>query len=84
VHNSELASAINLFPNPATNTLNVASGFSAFNSITFTNPMGQKVARMNINGNNNAIDISSFAPGVYIADIELQNGAHTFKQFRRD
>ncbi len=66
-----------LYPNPATNVLNVKGDFDSNESITIYNMLGQAVLRKAVSSNNESIDIASLANGVY--NIYFNNAKVTYK-----
>lgn len=76
IENIELES-VSMFPNPASGhiSLQIPDGVS-LQKVTFYNVLGQKVKQT---GNVNNWDVSSFANGVYLLDVETNYGV---KQLR--
>lgn len=54
-----------LYPNPATNVINVKGDFDANESVVVFNMLGQIVFRKAITTNDESIDISSLSSGIY-------------------
>lgn len=76
----------NLFPNPATNVVNV--NLSQFEDEVFTlkvfNNLGQEVYRkeyLNLEEYIEKLDLSQYNNGIYMINIELQNGTVLNKKF---
>lgn len=67
------ASRVVLFPNPASNTLNVTEAMQTY---TIYNMLGNKV----LEGTGQAIDISSLSEGVYMAAL-TNDGKNTVEKF---
>lgn len=66
-----------LYPNPATNVLNVKGDFDNNESITIFNMLGQTVLRKAIITNDESIDISSLASGIY--NVYFNNAKASYK-----
>lgn len=67
---SELAQGLAIYPNPATNVLNIQSSNEAVNSIQIVDMVGKVLfSEENINTNNRSVDISSYAQGIYFVNI---------------
>ena len=71
----------NVYPNPATDMINVASSMNADAMITFTNLAGQtvKVVNTNLATGNNSISINDLNSGVYFCTVEANGFSHTTK-----
>ena len=67
----------NVFPNPATNLLNInnASGNAGNASYTITDVPGRTILSGNFSGSTQQVDISRLIPGNYILKIETDNGS---------
>jgi hypothetical protein len=66
-----------LYPNPTANTLNVKGDFDADESITIYNMLGQTVLRKAITSNDESIDVSGLAKGIY--NVYFNNAKATYK-----
>lgn len=66
-----------LYPNPATNVLNVKGDFDSNESITIFNMLGQTVLRKAVTTNDESIDISSLAAGIY--NVYFNNAKASYK-----
>lgn len=66
-----------LYPNPATNSLNVKGDFDANESVTIFNMLGQSILRKELNSNDESIDVSTLAKGIY--SIYFANAKATYK-----
>lgn len=66
-----------LYPNPATNVLNVKGDFDSNESITIFNMLGQTVLRKAVTNNDESIDISSLASGIY--NVYFNNAKVSYK-----
>lgn len=69
-----LNSDIRLFPNPATDVLNI-SGLTETSKVSVFNLLGQKV----LTSDSNAINVSSLSNGMYIVNIEDENASKTLR-----
>lgn len=66
-----------LYPNPATNVLNVKGDFDSNESITIFNMLGQTVLKKAITTNDESIDVSSLASGIY--SVYFNNAKVSYK-----
>lgn len=66
-----------LYPNPATTVLNVKGDFDSNESITIYNMLGQTVLRKAVTSNEESIDISSLASGIY--NVYFNNAKASYK-----
>lgn len=71
----------NVYPNPASETIYVASSMDADAVVTFTNLAGQTVKVINkaLSSGNNSINISDLNSGVYFCTVEANGYKHTSK-----
>lgn len=63
---------ITLFPNPATNYINITAPEN-FTKVEITNVLGQQVLTKNLSNNSEAIDISNLQSGTYLVKTYTQN-----------
>ena len=63
-----------LFPNPATDILNITSS-ETISEIEIVNVMGQVVKRIEVNSDNAVCDVEELKAGVYVVRIHTLNGA---------
>lgn len=72
---------ISLYPNPANSVINIAVVQSTAQPDTYTvyNSLGQTVGSGKVTGNNQQINISSYAAGVYFVKVEGANAAQTLQ-----
>jgi hypothetical protein len=66
-----------LYPNPATSSLNVKGDFDSNENVTIFNMLGQVVLKKAITSNDESIDISSLAKGIY--SVYFNNAKATYK-----
>jgi hypothetical protein len=66
-------SKVQVFPNPATDVINVVSDLNV-KSITLVNYVGQMVYNQNVNSNNIQINVSNYVTGMYFVTIETIEG----------
>lgn len=80
---SEMAFGIkNIYPNPATNTINIAYNTYEQVDIVFADVLGQEVKRVKSDTNNNGIqhsrvDLNSISKGIYFVTISSKNKKST-------
>ncbi|MFO7657341.1 MAG: T9SS type A sorting domain-containing protein [Bacteroidales bacterium] len=67
--------ALNLYPNPVQNTINIKGDFSTHSYYTIVNLAGTIIARGTVM--KNTIDVSRLTPGFYIIFVETDSGLHT-------
>ncbi|MFZ4679541.1 MAG: T9SS type A sorting domain-containing protein [Flavobacterium sp.] len=66
-----------LYPNPATNSLNVKGDFDSNESVTIYNMLGQTVLTKGVFSNEQSIDITSLAKGIY--NVYFNNAKVSYK-----
>ncbi len=66
-----------LYPNPAATVLNVKGDFDSNESVTIYNMLGQTIMRKAITSNDESIDVSSLAKGIY--NVYFNNAKATYK-----
>jgi hypothetical protein len=66
-----------LYPNPATSSLHVKGDFDSNESVTIYNMLGQAVLKKAITSNDESIDISTLAKGIY--SVYFNNAKATYK-----
>lgn len=66
-----------LYPNPAANVLNIKGDFDGEESVTIYNMLGQTVLKKAITSNEESIDITSLAKGIY--NVYFNNAKATYK-----
>lgn len=66
-----------LYPNPVTNVLNIKGDFDANESITVYNMLGQMIMKKAMASNEESIDVSALANGVY--NVYFNNAKVTYK-----
>jgi len=64
---------VELYPNPASNVLNIVSYNVEIEKINIYNLNGQLVLNKDVNNNQKTINISSLESGIYIVDILSDN-----------
>jgi len=74
--------SIRLFPNPVNQFLNIASQAKLVNVQVF-NTVGQRVFFTNASGNSMQINTQSLESGLYIVQIQTENGFETQKFMKR-
>lgn len=72
-----LSSKLSVYPNPATNVLNIDAKDSKISKATVKTIIGTEVMQLNLTSNNNSIDISSLPKGIYLLHIESADGKIT-------
>ncbi|MBA3286048.1 MAG: T9SS type A sorting domain-containing protein [Nitrosopumilus sp.] len=68
---------LSLYPNPATDFVNISSSDASINKIDFYDLQGRLIKTVSIKENNKSIDISGLSNGVYVLGIEDQSGNST-------
>ena len=71
----------NIFPNPATDFVNISSSMDADATITFTNLAGQtvKVVSQRLTAGDTSININDLTSGVYFCTVNANGYSHTSK-----
>ena len=70
---------VNVWPNPATTTVNIAG--ENLNAVYMYNVMGQLVLTLDVSDDEQAtIDVSSLGSGIYFMNVTTQNGGSTLKK----
>ncbi|MCF6129106.1 T9SS type A sorting domain-containing protein [Flavobacterium sp. AS60] len=67
-----------LYPNPASNVLNVKGDFDSSESITIYNMLGQTILTKAVTSNEESIDIASLAKGIYNVYFNKAKVAYKF------
>lgn len=67
-----------LYPNPATNVVYLKGDFDTSESVTVYNMLGQAVIRKALTANEDNIDVSSLAAGVYNVYFNTAKVSHKF------
>jgi len=68
-----MSRAINVYPNPADNFINIASDFNIRN-VSVINFVGQMVYTENVNGFDFQVNVSNYVAGIYMVRIETTEG----------
>ena len=79
INENTLTSQVNLYPNPAQNTVSL-SNLPAEGNIKLINMLGTVVSEMNINATSMSIDLSNYANGLYFLHISDKNHASGIKK----
>jgi Zn-dependent metalloprotease len=66
-----------LYPNPASNVLNIKGDFDSNESITIYNILGQTILKKTVTSNEESIDIASLAKGIY--NVYFNNAKVSYK-----
>lgn len=79
-----LNSGVSIYPNPATDVLNITSKQNSIQQFTITNLLGEVIVNSKqVTGNTVTVNTAELAQGVYI--IRVQSGAHEFTaRFMKD
>ena len=79
VEDNEYAILVNVYPNPATSTINIKG--ENIEAIYVYNAVGQQVMIINMqNEEQSAIDVSGFNSGIYFMNVISQNGGSVLKK----
>ena len=70
--------AISVYPNPASDVVNIAG--ADMNKVSFADINGRTVKSLNVNANQATISISDLSTGVYMMTVETADGATTTKK----
>lgn len=78
----EVASAnITVYPNPVADNLNVSN--AAGGIVTITDANGKVINTVQAVSNNEAVDVSALAPGIYLVSVQTENGTVTKKIIKK-
>jgi hypothetical protein len=79
INNPEVAKMVKVFPNPASNYIQINT--TSVNNIeyTITNTLGQVITSGKINSYNNKVDITNSANGVLFVQLKTNIGKYTYK-----
>ncbi len=75
----DFASNFSVYPNPATNVINVANSADVINNVTITDLNGRTVKQVTSGVNEAQINISDLAQGVYILNASSNDKSFTQK-----
>ncbi len=64
---------LDVYPNPAIEVININSGLMV-NSISIYNLFGERISKQKVNDKNFCLNISGYKPGVYLLQIENNEG----------
>ena len=67
-----------LYPNPASNVLNIKGDFDSNESITIYNMLGQTILTKAVTSNDESIDIASLAKGIYNVYFNMDKVSYKF------
>lgn len=70
--------AVKIYPNPAADQITIKGEFDANESISVYNILGQKVMAVKINSNEQVINISELAAGIYTIQFNGSKAAYKF------
>lgn len=81
--NSQLNSNLSVYPNPATDFLNINISNANFKNLNLSinTVSGQQIMNTNMSGNNTKINIESLSSGVYFVNISNENGLNKTVKF---
>ncbi|CAN5484532.1 hypothetical protein BH11BAC2_BH11BAC2_17200 [soil metagenome] len=71
---------ISLYPNPASNVLNIRSQ-TIFEKVIVHDGLGRKMLEINPTNNNFSIELSNFSPGIYFLEAIEPSGNRVVKKF---
>ncbi|MDD2385903.1 MAG: T9SS type A sorting domain-containing protein, partial [Bacteroidales bacterium] len=74
---SEFANAVSVYPNPASETINIVTDNAK--TITITNLVGQIVKEISVTNEIETIDISNLNAGIYFAKLSKANETAVLK-----
>jgi hypothetical protein len=72
-------SAVELYPNPVQETLNIKAGSGSYRSLAIYNIMGQVISTQAIDAAETTINVSSLVPGIYYVALKGDAGTKTIK-----
>lgn len=80
--NSFDLNAFSVYPNPATDILNI-NYKSEVENLKIFNLLSQEVFSKNLNSSQNQVNISNLSQGTYVAKVTAQNSTHSFKLVKK-
>ncbi len=87
INNSIIPSSfVAVFPNPATNYINLEANLNSFQPIKaiIFNSLGKTISEQNISGSTNRLPVYDLPYGIYIISLRDQYGRETRKQFVKE
>ena len=78
-----IATEIAIFPNPATDILNITSS-ETISEIEIVNVMGQVVRRIEVNADNAVCDVEELKAGVYVVRIHAASATLSVRKFIKE
>jgi hypothetical protein len=82
IENNFIKSAFNIYPNPATNQINIGLKNEIISSVKISNLLGEVIFSNSVISNNSekiSIDVSAYKNGVYLVQIESERDVTTKK-----
>lgn len=76
-------SDFSIYPNPASNVLNVRSFNTVADAVVLRDVAGKVVLNKNLTNSNESFDISNLKPGIYLVQIQTGNNLLTQKLVKR-
>lgn len=80
VNDLEKATSINLFPNPTTQYISIASPLVKINEVEIFNSEGRLMKKVSVKNETDKIDVNDFATGVYY--VRTYNGKEFIKSMK--
>ena len=71
---SVAAGEFRIYPNPAKDIITIENTNGADGTVTISDIAGYTLSEVVIRGNNNSLNISNWAPGIYFLSIQQKNG----------
>ena len=72
---------IKVYPNPASDKINVQTGHRQIEKINIYNTLGSKISTLDQSGQQCSVDIQSLKKGIYLLEITLDNNIIIHKKF---
>ena len=76
--NNNIAQEINVFPNPANTIIHIEAN-SSIQKLRLINSLGVTVKQKSIQSNFGALDVFDLPSGLYVLNVQSENGNHTRK-----
>lgn len=80
--NDAVRNSVKVYPNPVVDVLNVEAG-SKVKSISVFDVSGKAVSTHVLNAVKSQVDLTKLAPGVYIVNLETENGKQSVKVIKK-
>lgn len=74
---------LTLYPNPASDQFNIASGNEVIQSVIVRDILGKTIQTIEVNGLNQDVNVSNLPKGLYLVEVELETGRAVQKLIKK-